>query len=363
MKKINLLLLMAMSSLIMAGCNSGGTTTSTVELPISQGWNILGGNNNVASGTAIIKINPQTNMLYAAGSVYESNYSVGVVNQWNGISWSQLGNYILGYVYSSQQMSGLLALALNPLSGELSVGGWNTGVYQNSSNSQYWSLIGLDFIAGSYISSLATGTNGTLYAINDTRTYMYSDFGVGKQWYTIGQNSAAISNVGVDNLNNVFGTTSNESGGGVWKYNSQTDLWVQLGNYFPGTAQQIAFSNNGGIYVGSSFESSSFTEMNGGVWTWNGSNWALLGGEYIPDVERVSSITVDDSGNVYASGYSTNGGGVWKWNGSSWSQIGGAGTMCDDWGNVGSVSVDTIGNVYAVCGNRMIGGNVYVHKP
>ncbi len=366
MKKINLLLLITISSLTLVGCIG---STSSDEIVLSQGWNKLGGSNNIASGATIIKINPQTNFLYAAGSAYESNYSVGMVNQWNGTSWSQIGNYILGYVGERQQSVVLTALALNQQSSELYVGGYNwTGVCQNSLTGEYWSSCGLSFL--SVINSLAMGTNGSLYASGATNfngqyrdnTYMLSDLGSGKQWYTIGQNSAAISNLVVDNLNNVYGTAYNASGGGVWKYNSQTDLWVQLGNYFIGTAQQIAVSSNGSLYVGSS-DSASNPE-HGGVRTWNGSNWAFVGGGYIPGVQQFDSITVDDSGNVYVGGYSANGGGVWKWDGSSWSQIGGAGALCNDgMANVGSVAVDTIGNIYAVCGSSAIGGNIYVHQP
>ena len=67
---------------------------------------------------------------------------------------------------------------------------------------------------------------------------------------------------------------------------------------------------------------------------------------------------------MYVGGYSANGGGVWKWDGSSWSQIGGSGALCNDgMANVGSVAVDTIGNIYAVCGSSAIGGNIYVHQP
>lgn len=353
--KVKLILLsaVAISSLILAGCNSGGGSEG-YNPPMSQGWSQVGGD------AYALTIDRKTNFLYSGGGAYESSYSVGVVNQWNGVSWSQVGNTIKNYPSGSQMGTSITTLALNQSSGELYAGGtgW-LGVC--SLIGQYWSSCNLTFLSS--ISSLSIGTNGSLYAsgtygdgTNIYKTYMLSDIGSGKQWYTIGQNSASIRSIVVDNFNNVYGSSYSKNGSAVWKYNSQTDLWIQIGNNLNGLATSMAVSNNGSLYIINTDSPSN--PQNAGVMTWNGSSWEFVGGGYIPGVIQLDSITVDDSGNLYVGGAtSDNYSGVWKWDGNSWSQIGGTGTIAYNCLNVSAVAVDTVGNIYAAC------GNIYVHKP
>lgn len=366
--KVKLILLsaVAISSLTLAGCNIGGGSEE-YSPPMSQGWSQVGGNGNNSQNAYALTIDRKTNFLYSGGEAYESSYNVGVVNQWNGVSWSQVGNKIKSYASGGEYQLGtwITTLALNQSSGDLYAGGisW-LGVC--SLTGQYWSSCNLTFLSS--ISSLAMSTDGSLYVSGIYRdgtyetaiynTYMLKDIGSGKQWYTIGQNSASIRSVVVDNFNNVYGSSYSESGSAVWKYNAQTDLWMQLGNNLNGLASRMAVSNNGSLYVINTDSPSN--PQHSGVMTWNGSSWEFVGGGYIPGVIQLDSITVDDSGNLYVGGTTSDNyySGVWKWDGNSWSQIGGAGTIgyynCR---NVFAVAVDTIGNIYAAC------GNIYVHKP
>lgn len=354
-KKLILLSAVAISSLTLVGCNSGGGD----EQPTSQGWSQVGNGNN-SPLTYALTIDTKTNFLYSGGVAYESNYNVGVVNQWNGVSWSQIGNKLKSYAAGGEHQLGtwITTLALNQSSGELYAGGisW-LGVCENSFTGEYWSSCGPQL---SSIDTLSIGANGgNLYASAENNAYMLSDFGSGQQWYRIGQRSAPIHSVVVDNFNNVYGSSGDESGGSVWKYNSQTDLWMQLGNNFNGNAGKMAVSNNGSLYiVRNDNNGDSILSAHSGVMTWNGSNWEFVSGGYISGVVQLDSITVDQSGNVYVGGITSDGyDGVWKWDGSSWSQIGGAGTIANCYTNVSAIAVDTIGNIYATC------GSIYVHKP
>lgn len=366
--KLILLSAIAISSLTLVGCNSGNGSGGYNPL-MSQGWSQVGGDGNNSQSAYALTIDPKTNFLYSGVEAHESIYSVGVVNQWNGVSWSQVGDTIKKYSYYDggeyQQSTWVTTLALNQSSGELYAGGSGWIGVCSLIGGQYWSSCNLNFLND--ISSLAMGTNGSLYVsgsygngtyeTNIYNTYMLSDLGSGKQWYTIGQGSARIREVTVDNFNNVYGSSYSESGGLVWKYNSQTNLWMQLGNNFNGLATSMAVSNNGSLYV-VNIDSPS-NPQHSGVMTWNGSSWEFVGGGYIHGVIQIDSITVDNSGNVYVGGAtSDNYSGVWKWDGNSWSQVGGAGTIAYyNCLNVRSVAVDTIGNIYAAC------GGVYVHKP
>jgi hypothetical protein len=83
------------------------------------------------------------------------------------------------------------------------------------------------------------------------------------------------------------------------------------------------------------------------IYKFNGTSWSDIGGSNLPNGFQTTSLAIDASGNVYASGSDLNSSGeVYKWDGISWTNIGGAGFWTMD--------IDPNGNVYG-----QIGGDIY----
>jgi hypothetical protein len=136
----------------------------------------------------------------------------------------------------------------------------------------------------------------------------------------------------------------------------------------------LVLGEHGNLYAGGTFDTA------GNVATsliaeWNGSNWSALGsgfrGSYFDNTHnRVTSLAIDKSGNVYAGGEFDSVGGIGslniaKWDGSKWSGLGGGLGHSSQGYNiykntVWAITCDTAGNVFAGGDFPNAGGNVPV---
>jgi hypothetical protein len=268
-----------------AGSFSNTTGKRYVAKWNGTGWSELGGTN-----TSTFNNNIRSIAADAAGNVYAAGYFTNTngkryVSKWNGTAWSELG-------------------------------GANTSTFNNNILSITTDLSGNVYAAGSF-----TNTNGKYYVA---------------KW-----NGSAWSELG--------GTNSSTFNGGIWSITK--DL---LGNIYAGGQ----FSNaNGKFYVAK----------------WNGSNWSEVGGtnSSILDINGglfgIATVAVDATGNVYTAGGFTNLNinnceYVAKWNGSTWSELGG--TNSSTFGNsnngISTLTIDNGGNVYAAGAFMNTFGKYYV---
>ena len=139
----------------------------------------------------------------------------------------------------------------------------------------------------------------------------------------------------------------------------------------------IAVDSTGNLYAAGSFTDSTY--WNQGypyVAKWNGTNWSELGtgsNKLKPNCP-IRAIAADKQGNIYAAGQFTdslpvlNGGHYYvaKWDGSHWSKLGTGSQAINANGSISHLTIDNIGNVYAIGGftDSTIGGqgHKYVAK-
>lgn len=125
--------------------------------------------------------------------------------------------------------------------------------------------------------------------------------------------------------------------------------WIELGaNSVFNQETTIAIDNSGYIYAAAG----DFVDSNGKYYVakWNGVNWSELGtgANALNANAQITSIAIDDTGNLYAVGGFTDSTGLWyvaKWNGTKWSKM-----LGENISNYIDVATDVFGNIYAVLG-------------
>ena len=275
----------------------------------------------VGTGANAINTSDEINSIAIdkAGNIYAIYaYQYFNVVKWDGATWSIVGgnNHGLDANYT------IFSLALDSL-GNIYAG----GAFENSSLRPY--IAKWDGTAWSEL-----GGSNSLPANN------------------------LINTIAVDRHNNVY--TAGEFTDGnkkqfVAKYSNGT--WSELGT------GANALNANGYIYsvvtdaAGNVYAAGYFTNANGYQYVakWDGATWSELGAgaNALKANNTIGALAVDSAGNVYAAGNFTDSASyakgnryVAKWNGTNWSQLG-AGTTPTSSNNITSVLVDDSGNVYA----------------
>lgn len=143
--------------------------------------------------------------------------------------------------------------------------------------------------------------------------------GTNESTLTILDGGGAIATMALDVYGNLYAGTNVNSlfGGQVWKNTGGNSYWVRMGNGYVKDAytnlNAIAVDHNGiNIYAAMS---------NGTVYKYNSTtnNWNQLGSGTLDGSSSVDSIALDQGGNVYAG---TSNGKVYEYTNNNWVQLG-----------------------------------------
>jgi BspA type Leucine rich repeat region (6 copies) len=195
--------------------------------------------------------------------------------------------------------------------------------------------------------------NGAVYPVRIDPTFSDAD------WGSLGISglpgtSGQIEAVAIDTNGNVyvggeFTIIGTAVANNIVRWNGAA--WSPLGAGMNGQVEALVLDGEGNLYAGGSFTEAGGINANG-IAKWNGTNWSALGTGMTSivlnniRVGQVFSLTLDNSGNLFAGGGFNQAGGVnatniAKWNGSSWSALG-TGIS----GQVGNLIFDSSSNLY-----------------
>jgi hypothetical protein len=243
--------------------------------PLVQGWINLGSGTN-AEVSAITKYNG--NIVAGGHFTNAGGVNVGFIAQWNGTSWSALGNGV----------TGLSVEALTVFNGELIAGGEfsNASGVSGTSNIARWN--------GASWSSLGGGLNDEVKALHVFNGELYA------------------------------GGSFDGPGGSdyIAKWNGTS--WSGLGSGLENQVHAIT-DFQGNLIVGGRFISAGGVPASR-VAQWNGTNWSAINGDNFQD--RVFSLAVYND-TLYVGGRFESVGGqsskrfLVKLAGSTWQQVGG----------------------------------------
>ena len=274
-----------------------------------------------------------------SGNVYTAGNFVNAtgkyVAKWNGTNWTEVGAGA-NSLNASEVINSIVKLSSGDIyaagnfahSSQKYVAKWNA-----STNA--WSETGSGGIG-------ELNSNGWIYVIHkDINNYLYAagTFGFGfagrsvsrwngTVWAETGSPTSAL------NANDVIEALTSDAAGNIF-----------VGGYF---------SNSSNSSVGKKY-----------VAKFNGTTWSELGGVNALGANGpIFDLAVDLQGNVYAGGAFTNSSGkyyVAKWTAATntWSELGGLNGLNAN-GGISSIAVDSTGNVYAT-GSFQITSNFYAY--
>lgn len=288
--------------------------TSPTLAAVSQTLNLRDGGNlyvsangllNQWNGTSWSSVINQSNLISAVvtdskGNVYigtraPSMPSQGKIMKWNGISWSTL--------YTST--ADVTALCVDNNDNLYAGVGGSVLKWDGST----WTNLGT---IGNIVTALAIDNVGTLYAsggdaFNQDRVMEWN----GNNWTPLGsinvQFGSTISSLVIDNNSNLYA-------GGYYSSGLNPPNWMRVAKW-TGSAWDSQNFNLPSLWIyGLVFDSSGnlYATNHNAVYKWNGNAWVSIVTQY------VTGLTSDSIGNVYAGGSTK----VSQWNGSTWSQIG-----------------------------------------
>ncbi len=210
--------------------------------------------------------------------------------------------------------------------------------------------LGSDLYAGIGLST----TDAEVWRYNGTAWTQIGGDGLNSSWNTNYEGVYALTDDGT----NVYAGLGNTAGDNeVWRYNGTA--WTQIG----GDGLNSGFTNTHTIvqsllYTGSTlYAGLTAAGNNAEIWTYNGTSWTRMGGGYVNkswgffNLQDVESMTV--SGDYLYAGLGNTVAGnaqVWRFDGTSWALVGGQG-INSSW------AVNTFENVLSM---TSYGGNLYV---
>jgi len=287
---------------------------------------------------------------YFGGNLYAgigSSANDAEVWKWNGLTWSKIGGDSAnsGWTTNYEVVGALtddgtsLYAGLGTTAGDAEVWKWNGST---------WLQIGGDSVNSSWDTTIETVRSlryfgGKLYAglgdsAGDADVWMWN----GSTWSQIGGDGAnsswaaatyeQVTSFTYDGTNLYAGLGTGNGDGEVWMWNGST--WSQIGGDGTnnswitswGDSVNTLFWDGTKLFAGT-YDSAGI----GWVHTWNGSSWAMIGGNNVNEswgyyglaavqvMQTVGDYLYAGLGNVAGSAE------VWKWNGSSWAMIGGQG--------------------------------------
>ena len=213
--------------------------------------------------------------------------------EWNGSTWTQIGGDSLnsGWTTNYERVAALTTDGTNLYAG---VGSSANDAEVWRWNGSAWSKIGGDSINSGWTTNYETVNSlryfgGSLYAgigdsTNDAEVW---------QW-----NGSAWSKIGGDGVNSSWNSSYEQVASFAF---DGTNLYAGLG------------TGNG----------------DGEVWQWNGSAWSKIGGDgldnsWVTNQGDTVNTLLFDSGVLYSGSYDSGGAGLaYTWNGTTWTQIGG----------------------------------------
>jgi hypothetical protein len=324
---------------IYAGTTGDGTNGQVYHYNGTT-WNQMSNLNNGAISTVVIK----------NGSIYTStaNDNTGMVYAYTAnAAWSPVGTGALDgtQVYSTTISS----------NGTIYVGTQNN-VFKYLASNQLWVSLGsLYLLDSSGVAALTTYGNNVYAGTLAGNIYTTTN---GGSWQQLASNSNYITSDLLVNKNGQLYTSMNYNDpndqivkdGRVQRYNSLTGAWTTIAGTSPhnsidGTpVQSITMDESGNMYAATAGNG------NGGfVWKYpaSGNAWAMVGIGTL-DGTAVNTVLTDSSLNVYAG---TSAGNVFKYNGYYWIQIN---TNPLDTMGVSSLNFDHLGNLYAATYGGMV---------
>ncbi len=298
--------------------------------------------------------------------------------RWNGATWSKIGGDSLNaswadttyeYALSMTFMSGTLYVGLGTTADEAEVWSWNGST---------WTMLGGDSINSSWGAGYEA-----VYSLTNDGTNIYAGLGASAGDNEVWSwNGAAWSKIGGDAINSGFtnnlisvkslvygngslfaslNSTSASLSGQVWSWNGSS--WSRIaGDYvnfswgFRGLRSVEAMQVSGNyLYAGTGVA----TVGHALVWRFDGTSWVIVGGQGVngswayDTYEAVTSMTSINGFLYVGLGSSANDAEVWSWNGATWSKIGGD-SLNNGWTtNYEEISAMTSSNgtVYVGLGN------------
>lgn len=312
-----------------------GTAAGNVYSHSGSSWSHLG---NSPDTTAVMTLIANSSGIYAG--TYGSNYN-GQVYSYSGSSWNQLGALNDGHI------SVVLMNNNNLYTSTSNAGGTTQGmVYIYTANA--WNPIGSGALDGTPIYATTVDNSDNFYAASLNNVYKYT--ASSKVWVLLG-NLYALDSSGLTTLityeSAIYAGTSD---GKIFRSNTSNANWAQLGSAQPSSSiSYLAVDKNGQLYAS---VNDSTGPNNGTVWKYNSNTgiWILLSGSGAAgslDDTTIQSITLDSLGNIYAATAGSGAGGfVWEYpvGTNSWVTVG-LGTL--DGSSILSLTTDSDLNIYA----------------
>jgi len=152
---------------------------------------------------------------------------------------------------------------------------------------------------------------GNLFAASKTTVAKWD----GSQWQVFDDSLSGINTLYFDSNNTLYigARSSDLLGYNVFRWDSQSENWVAIGEVFDGPIETIITDDSGYLYAGGDFNRVGETAINKVV-KWNGGAWDTIG----TGLGTVYSLGFNAIGNLFASSYM----GIYQWDGINWNLLG-----------------------------------------
>jgi hypothetical protein len=303
----------------------------------------------------------------------------GIAGTFSDANWYSLSGLV--------GANGTISAVTVDTNGIVYVGGEFTAIGTVSANNiarwdgKVWSALGTGVSGGGLfgpdVAALVCDRAGTLYAggsFNNAGGLSAASIAKwdGNSWAPLSSGmDNRVSALAFDSAQNLYAAGYFTRAGGVHatniaKWNGAT--WTALGsgrgfendNFAPVKITSMVCDGAANVYVAGQFcWADGISTTN--IAMWNGASWTGLAqgvGALAYSSIMVSSLALDNSGNLYAGGFFTNAGplaatNIAKWNGSAWSALG----LTTNVTAFDSLAADRFGNVYA--GGRAANGAIF----
>lgn len=272
------------------------SSTHNIYVSGSQVMKLAGGTGSWTSIGSPATVNISYSLaLDASGNLYSSAYTNGLTYTAKyTTSWSTIGSTVSGDMMYPQ------GIAVNSTGVFVPIGNYNSGynIYLSSNGTGAWT--NLNYLSNSVISS---PTSSNIYSINrnDLSISKYN----GSTWQSLSINGA-INTGQITSLfgdaNNIYASTNNMGGYGVYKWNGSS--WSAVASSVvpngAGVNQAILHSDNC-IYVGTGGTIANANYSGGGnLYKLCNGTWTTLGGGTLPDNSySVENISINGN-KIYA---------------------------------------------------------------